>query len=87
MTETASHTVLSATEVLLAEILGELKRGREQDGDLWEAEHIADHMKLSKKSVQNKVLKMPGFPSSIVLPTGGRRWVAKEVKAWALRRR
>lgn len=75
------------TTALLTGILEELRRQRVQDDDLWEAEQIADYMKLSKKSVQNGVLSASGFPSSVVLPTGGRRWVAKEVKAWALRRR
>lgn len=72
---------------IVAEILNELRRQRSQEDDLWEANEIANHLKLSKKSVQNDVLKSAGFPSSIVLPTGGRRWVAKEIKAWAMKRR
>lgn len=75
------------TKDILFAILGELRGQRAQDDDLWEAEQIANYMKLSKKSVQNGILKTSGFPSCIVLPTGGRRWVAKEVKAWAMRRR
>lgn len=68
-------------------IIKELRRSRGQDDDLWEAQEIADYMKLSKGGVQAHVLNTPGFPKAVLLPTGGRRWVAKEVKAWLVRRR
>jgi predicted DNA-binding transcriptional regulator AlpA len=55
--------------------------------ELWDAEDIATYVRLSKKSVQNHMLDMPGFPRPVVLPTGGRRWVASEIKAWVLRHR
>lgn len=84
MTESLQTDPIAA---LLISILEELRSKRAQDDDLWEAEHIANYMKLSKKSVQNSVLKSPSFPGGLVLPTGGRRWVAKEVKAWVLHRR
>lgn len=84
MTETAP---VESTTTILSAILNELRRQRAQEDDLWEAEHIAEYLKLSKKSVQNTILNVPGFPSSVVLPTGGRRWIAKEIKAWAIRRR
>lgn len=78
---------MTETETLLTEILNELRKQRAQEEDLWGAEEIACYLKLKRQSVHNGVLKAKGFPSSVVLPTGGRRWVAKEVKAWMLRRR
>lgn len=83
-----TDTVQTFTQTeLLTRILAELQRQHAQDDDLWEAEQIAGYLKLKKHSVQSHVLNSAGFPSSVTLPTGGRRWVAKEIKAWALRRR
>lgn len=83
-----TDTVQTFTQTeLLVRILAELQRQHAQDDDLWEAQQIAEHMKLGKGSVQSHVLSSPGFPTPVMLPTGGRRWVAKEVKAWLLRRR
>lgn len=75
-----------STSILL-EILHELRRQHAQEDDLWEVQQIADYMKLKRQSVHNKVLKEPGFPTGVILPTGGRRWLAKEIKAWVVRRR
>lgn len=71
----------------LSAILTELKKQKSMTDDLWAADEIADYMKLSKKSVQNKVLDEPTFPKSIPLPTGGRRWLAKEIRKWVEKRR
>lgn len=60
---------------------------RKQADDLWGAEEIAAYIKLSKKSVRNRFLHKPGFPAPVELPGGCQRWVAKEVRAWALRHR
>ncbi len=60
---------------------------RSLDNDLWDADDIAQHMRLSKRSVQSHVLTAQGFPNPCIIPTGGKRWVAKEVKAWVLRHR
>lgn len=60
---------------------------RSLDNDLWDANDIAQYMRLSKKSVQNHYLDKPNFPNAVILATGGRRWVATEVKAWVTRRR
>jgi predicted DNA-binding transcriptional regulator AlpA len=60
---------------------------RSLDNDLWDADDISIFVRLSKKTVQNHYLEKPGFPKPIVLPTGGRRWVAAEVKTWIMRRR
>lgn len=68
-------------------IIEELRRQRAQEEDLWGPEEIGAYMKVGKGSVWNKVLNTPGFPTAVVLPTGGRRWVAKEIKAWVLKRR
>lgn len=72
--------------ILLGDILKELRIQNSQSAELWGPEEIGNLIKLGKGTVQNKILNTPSFPTSIVLPTGGRRWVAKEVKAWALRR-
>lgn len=55
--------------------------------DLWSVEKIAMYLDLSKKSVTNHILKSEAFPAPVILPTGGKRWVAKEVRAWALKHR
>lgn len=60
---------------------------REHADDLWAAAQIADYLKLSKSSVHSHILKAPAFPAPVVLPTGGKRWVAKEIRAWALKHR
>ncbi len=71
----------------LAAILAELKKQRHADDDLWSTEEIADFLKLSKQSVQAHILGKGGFPEAIILPSNGRRWIAKEVKSWAVKRR
>lgn len=71
----------------LAAILDELRRQRSLTDDVWTADEIADYMKLSKKSVQNTVLGDKTFPVSVPLPTGGRRWLSKEVREWFKKRR
>lgn len=70
---------------LLSAMLEEMRKARVRDDELWEAQHIADFLKLSKNTVQGKILDKNGFPGPVILPTGGRRWVAKEVRAWAMR--
>ena len=57
------------------------------ENDLWEAADIANYMKLSKKTVQNHVINNDGFPKPVLLATGGRRWIASEVRSWVLKRR
>lgn len=60
---------------------------RSLDNDLWDAADIAQYMRLSKKSVQSHILGTKGFPNPVILATGGKRWMSKEVKAWVLRHR
>jgi hypothetical protein len=75
----------SELAMVVRDLIARLERTR--DDGLWDAEDIAAYMRLSKKSVQNHYLNKPGFPKAIILATGGRRYVAAEVKSWILRRR
>lgn len=75
------------TNDLLSGILSELRRQSAKDSDLWEIGEVADYLRLKKKSIYNSILKSESFPKPIILPSDGRRWVAKEVKAWALNQR
>jgi len=54
---------------------------------LWDTRDIARFMRLSQKSVTNHVTKSQGFPRPVALPSGGSRWLAADVKAWAKRRK
>lgn len=59
--------------------------------ELWRADEIANYLKVSKKTVQNRVLKSDTFPAPRLLDFAHnknpiRRWVPKEVIAWATRR-
>lgn len=56
------------------------------DNDLWDADDLAQYMRLTKKTVQTHIITTEGFPNPVILATGGRRWVSSEVKAWVLRR-
>lgn len=80
-TETEAQTILHSIETLM----------RRQSDDLWGAEEIASYLKLSKSSVQCRILILPNFPPPVQLPSGEKRgtkrWVAKEVIAWVLRHR
>lgn len=58
--------------------------------DLWRADEIANYLKVSKKTVQNRVLTSDSFPSPRLLEFAGqkkpvKRWIPKEVIAWATR--
>ncbi|WP_241086826.1 helix-turn-helix transcriptional regulator [Candidatus Vondammii sp. HM_W22] len=74
------------------EILEELRyQGRNNDA-LWDADDIARYMKLSKSTVQSRIICKQNFPRALRMPTsetgmGGRRWLAKEVKQWVMRYR
>jgi predicted DNA-binding transcriptional regulator AlpA len=81
----ASEKKIDAIAGMLHDVLGEI-RGQQADR-LWDAEDIANYTRLSKKTVQGHLVQKPGFPRPVILATGGRRWVPKEVKAWVLRHR
>lgn len=57
--------------------------------ELWRADEIARYLKVSKKTVQNRVLNSDTFPSPRLLDFGNakpvKRWVPKEVVSWATR--
>ena len=55
--------------------------------DLWGPDEIAAYLKMARRTVSEKITKLPGFPQSIYLPSGGPgrghpRWKAKEVIEW-----
>ena len=77
---------------VIQEILEELRyQGRNNDA-LWDANDIARYMRLSKSTVQSRIICKRNFPRALRMPTsdtgmGGRRWLAKEVKQWVMRHR
>lgn len=81
----------TTTEKLLAEILREIKRNQLPHTELWKADEIAQFLKLSKASVQSRTLRRPDFPRPVRIPSenglGGKRWYAREVKAWLQKNR
>lgn len=73
----------------ISELLKTLINASLSDCTLWDMNDIAHYMRLSKSSVQQRIITTSGFPKAIRLPTtdngGQRRWQPKEVKAWAAR--
>ena len=63
------------------------KLARLADDALWDYGDIAEHISLAKKTVQTKIVTADGFPRAIIIPSGGRRWVAREVKDYLKRQR
>lgn len=63
------------------------------DCELWTHKHIAEYLSVSPGYAQKRIVTVNGFPRAIrvAADTGGgkigRRWIAKEVKAWALKQR
>lgn len=60
------------------------------EGELWGISEIALFLGLKNNTVSGSIVNKdenPSFPEAITLSTGGRRWIAKEVKAWAFKRR
>ncbi len=80
-------------EKLLLEILNELRPQRAEDNELWNADDIAQYLRLSRSSIQSWVICRKDFPRprAVRIPTesglGGRRWYAKEVEYWISRNR
>lgn len=76
---------------ILLEILNELKAQTIATGELWNIDDLARYMRLSKSSVQSRVICRKDFPRAVRIPTdnglGGRRWYAVEVKQWLSRNR
>ena len=58
------------------------------DEALWQTKHCAAYLGVSNYTLTQKIRKMEGFPEPIEPMLNGRyRWVAGDVKAWALRGR
>lgn len=60
---------------------------RQADDALWNCDDIATFTSLAKTIVQTKIICARGFPRAVIIPSGGRRWVAKEVKDFLKRQR
>jgi len=72
----------------LKELIDVLKRIEISDETLWDAGDIATYLRLSKSSVQSRIIPKSGFPRAIRLgEIRGRRWQPKEVKEWVKRLR
>ena len=72
----------------LKELIETLKANSFSDKTLWNAEDIAVYLRLSKSSVQSRIINQAGFPRAIRLgELRGRRWQPKEVKEWVKRLR
>ena len=78
-------------EKILFEILSELKKQNIPNLELWRADDIARYMRLTRCSVQSRIICRIDFPRAVRIPTtgngGGRRWYAKEIKEWLKRNR
>lgn len=76
---------------ILIEILNELRKQNISNLELWAAEDIARYMRLSRSSVQSRLICRRDFPRAVRIPTSGsggsRRWYAKEIQAWLQRNR
>lgn len=79
--------MLAALEQIKEVLLLQAHETKRHSSALWDTQMVADALGLSKASVQQKVVNSPGFPAPRILPTGGRRWLAKEVMAWIEKRR
>ena len=78
-------------EKLLLEILNELKSQSAANSEIWNVDDIARYMRLSRSSIQSRVICRKDFPRAVRIPTdkgaGGRRWYAREVRHWVSRNR
>ena len=54
-----------------------------QERKLWNAGMIAEYFGLSTSTLYRLILSDPGFPESIKIVGGYKRWVSGEVMAWA----
>lgn len=76
---------------LLLEILNELKALHATHAEIWNVDDIARYMRLSRSSIQSRIICRKDFPRAIRIPTenglGGRRWYAGEVKHWVSKNR
>lgn len=76
-------TAIEQPEVVtLLENIATLLRKQNMDKRVWDFDDIAEFTNLSKSTVQSALVKQAGFPCPRRLPTGGKRWEPKEIKAW-----
>lgn len=53
--------------------------------ELWTAQDIADYLKLTPDYIRRKIIKQPNFPEPVTLQgVGTLRWIATEIKEWAV---
>jgi len=78
-------------EKLLLEILNELRSLKAESKELWNVDDIARYIRLSRSSIQSRIICRKDFPRAVRIPTdsglGGRRWYAAEVKYWISKNR
>ena len=76
---------------LLEAILAELKSQTVYHYEIWNADDIGKFLRLSRSSVQSRIICRKDFPRAIRIPTdngsGGRRWYANEVREWIAKNR
>lgn len=81
------------TDQLLADILAELRRQRQPtslDAALWDADDVAAYLRVERRYVLERLAIRPDWPAAIRLTDTGKgsaRWRAREVIAWAQRRK
>lgn len=75
------HTQETASTVAM--ILTELQRQAVPD-KLWDKSEVGNYLGVSANTL-NKFMHQ--LPNPVILPTGGRRWIPKQIREWAERRR
>ena len=76
---------------VLMEVLFELRRVKGKADELWALQEVADYLRYPKTTTQQRIICQPDFPSPTKIRTGkdpesgGKRWLAREVRAWALK--
>ncbi|MEX1197836.1 MAG: hypothetical protein WEB57_08265 [Pseudohongiellaceae bacterium] len=70
--------------MMIEELLRELRQVNKRE--LWDAQDIADYLKLAKSTVKSHIVCKPDFPKAIKI-NSVRRWEPEEVIAWARKHR
>lgn len=85
MTENDTLTALADTQVRLLEEITSLLRTQKQvpwDNVLWTTEDIAEHLKVSPRTVAEKYACQPSFPRAVRPGGGHARYYATEIVDW-----
>lgn len=81
-----TNTTDALIERIAAEVAGRIAPPIPVEIDLWDAERIANLLKVGVRQVAERYASEPGFPRPILLPNGGakqnRRWKATEILEW-----